>query len=186
MTTLISAPTKTASIGIFKDVSNLDIFQVLGPDGAVKVHMNSDGVIDPPVFPIITKVTLSAAQLNGMHTSAPIVIPAPGAGLYLLPQSITAAYNFGGTPFTVTGGDQFMYFGWQEQALSTAAAIATLPDAGLVDQSSSQVFISTSFMNTPVSLSAVINKPLVLGINDTLSGGNGTLTLVISYTVTAA
>ncbi len=186
MAPLISVPTKNASIGTFEDGSKLDIFQILDTNGGVRVHMNSDGIIDPPVYPIITKVTLLAAQLNGLHANPAIVIAAPGPGLYLLPQSITAAYNFGGTPFTVTGGDQFMYFGWQGQALSTAAAIATILDATFVDQNSSQVFISTSFMNQPAPLAAVVNKPLVLGINDALSNGNGTLTLVIAYTVTAA
>jgi hypothetical protein len=190
-TPLITTPTAETTIGKFQTAlagsrglpNGQDIFQILDLSGQVVVHMNSDGVLDPPICPQIGYFTITSAQLLALHTTQVILVPAQGPNLVVLPQQFTAIYEAGSTPYTVTGTDRFMYVGYPTQTFDANHAPIAIPDATFVDQASSQLYISSAFQSNPIPLSEATNQPLVLTINDTLTLGNGIVKLVISYTV---
>ena len=180
---LVSAPTKNAVIGVFEGDGVSDIFQILSKDGSVAVHMNSAGIIDPPVYPRLFSTTITSAQLLNLHNASVVVVPSPGPGFIIVPEQISLVYHYGGAPYVVTGSDGFMYFNWSGITISSNSP-NSFPEAGFIDATSSQ--LSAAAGAAAVALGSVINKDLVFGIVDSLSGGNGNITVVVSYVVLPA
>ena len=183
---LISHPTKYTSIGVFENNGANDVFQIVGPDGAVQVHMNNDGTIDPPLYLQTQFVTITSAQLLALHTTPVILIPAPVAsGLIISPQYYTAIYNAGSTPYSGTTSNGLFEFGWGDTTTDiNTNIVGDAFDAGFVDQATSQILLSG--LGTPggLPLSSVVNKNISIYLNtDTLTLGNGTLDFVISYLI---
>lgn len=192
---LISSPTPYATIGKFQTQNagtpglsdGQDIFQVLSSKGQVICHMNSNGAIDPPLFPQIVVVEVSPAQMLTLDSIPVVLIPSPGPGKYIFPQAFTAQYDAGKTPYTVTGADGFFYIGWNAMyPLSENNNLGFFPDTTFIDQSTSQVFIDSSYSAVSTPLTEAVNQPLILSIVDALTLGNGTLQINISYIILEA
>jgi hypothetical protein len=182
---LISQPSKNTAIGVFENNGKSDIFQIVGPDGALQVHMNHDGSIDPPIYPQIISAHVTSAQLLALNTTFVPIIPAPGPGLRILPQQFSVIYNFGGTPYTVTGGDNNFFAIWQGQTDSMNTALGAVPDVGFLDQAVSQIFITAAGAIVATPLVQSNNKAVGLLSNDIYTLGNGTLDITMSYVISA-
>jgi len=185
-------PTKDTVIGKFENSTLSDIFQVCDSTGAVVCNMNYLGVLNVSAVPVsvaptVTQIAVSAAQLKGMPTTPVVLIPSPGPGKYIAPQQYTVQYDFGGTHYTVTGNDGVIYTGWGGAVFTTTNTVGSFPDVGFMDQNSSQLFVTSSGMSDPIAISAVVNQPLLMNmINDVLTLGNGTLLVIVSYTIATA
>jgi hypothetical protein len=190
------SPTKNTVIGSFEDTSKMnDIFQIRDGAGAILSGMTSAGIIYNgslkgnvaiSAAPIVSVTILSSAQILALNTMPVIVVPTPGPGLYIAPQSVVAQYNAGGTPYTVTGSDGFLLVGWGGQpSIVDATAVVAIPNTNFLSQVTSQVEVTSSATNSSVPLSQTVNQPLVIKSLDTLTLGNGTLQITISYTITA-
>ena len=159
---LISHPTKYTSIGVFENNGANDVFQIVGPDGAVQVHMNNDGTIDPPLYLQTQFVTITSAQLLALHTTPVILIPAPVAsGLFIIiPQYYTVIYNAGSTPYSGTTSNGLFEFGWGDTTTDiNTNMVGAVSDTGFVDQATSQILLSGSGTSGPgLPLSSVVNK----------------------------
>ena len=185
MAPLITNPTNLVTIGKFvqKDPGD-DVFQVLDKKGNVVLHMNSDGFLDPPTDPQEAIVTVSSAQLLALHTTPVTIVPAPGSNQYIVPHSYSGVYLFKGTPYTISGGNNYLYLGWPGNDPFGLDSVGFFQETGFLDQPSSQLFVDASFASTgPVPLSVVLGKPYQLSTPDTLTLGNGELIVTLSYTV---
>jgi hypothetical protein len=114
------------------------------------------------------------------------LISSPGPGRFIFPQTIAVQYIAGTIPYTVTGADAEFNIGWGGQAVTSDNAINFFPDAGFVDQATSQVYLESTLSNSSVPLSTALNSALVLAITDVLTLGNGHLNISISYSVLPA
>lgn len=191
---LLTTPTKDTTIGRFQtalagsagNADGQDIFQILDLSGQVVLHMNSNGTLDPSPFPIVASVAISAAQILSMSAGAKsIEIVSPTSSLqFIYPQSFAIAYIAGTIPYTVVGSDAF-YMGWGGLGtLTSSNAVGIFPDTNFIDQATSQIFVSSCYLNTSsggVPSSQTRGKNFVLQCPDTLSAGNGTLLINISY-----
>ena len=188
---LTTSPSTRTIIGTFENDSAQDVFQVLGKGGSIECGMNASGVIYNTVngalvsvAPVIQVATVTSAQLLSLTTTPAILISSPGPGRLIFPQAIAFEYIAGTVPYTVTGNDMQMYIGWSgTEPLTTNNNLATVPDATFVDQSTSQIFISSGYSASSTPVSQAVNQSLVLGIVDTLTLGNGSLAISISYSI---
>jgi hypothetical protein len=137
-------------------------------------------------------IVLSQAQIiqsAGGHTPFPVLIPAPGPGLYNNVLFLTAEYSLhGGTVFSgFSGGSWEVSYFTGSELWSVFTALTT----GFLDQS------VASITNGPCSLgsesidpqqvipaSQMVNFPIVFELLDSISGGTpgaNTLTFTIVY-----
>ena len=160
-----------------------DIFQVFDTRGQIVTHMNSNGSIDPPLFPQNVITPISSAQLLALQTTPAVVLVSPGANVILIPQVVTLVYFYGGTAYTITGGDTFLYIGWGSNP-TTDYACNDFFDTGFLDQTSSQLQ-ADAVISGNVPLTSALGQPITLGIKDSLTLGNGTMSVTMSYQVLA-
>lgn len=129
------------------------------------------------------EVTLTSTQLLNSFTNPVTLVPAQGAGTYIIPQGIvvstlnfnTVAYNFGdnaklGPSPGAPGGDEYME--WQKSNLNSVA---------------SGVFAGVCGVNGGVGtanpLSGAENTDLLFSTASNPTVGDGTLTLNFQYKV---
>lgn len=184
---LVNQPTKNTAMGVFENNGQNDIFQIVGPDGGVQVHMGPDGTLDPPVYPVKAVVHVSSAQLLALKTTPVTVLPAPGPGLFILPEQFCVQYKAGSTPYTIGGAEQYFYVAYGGALPGNADdSVALIPDAGFLDQATDQLIMFSAFQSVSVPQSEATNQPLLLTINDTLTLGNGTVVLTFWYRILAS
>src|SRR5208282_5406017 len=173
---LVTQPTPFTTIGRYDSPlagatgqnTGQDIFQIFDTRGQIVTHMNSDGSIDPPLFSQNVITPISSAQLLALQTTPPVV---------------TLVYFYGGTAYTITGGDTFLYIGWGSNP-TTEYAINDFSDTGFLDQTSSQLQ-AQAVLGGSVPLTLALGQPITLGIKDSLTLGNGTMSVTMSYQVIA-
>lgn len=131
--------------------------------------------------PVLTAtVTLTLAQLIAASSTFPTLIPAPGVGKLLNPINIFIEWK--ATSTVVNTGGTF------EISLKNASSLLlwmTTNSANFFNQSNIVIMSSAATVGdqgdggtTPLSTFA--NTPLVLAVEDTLSGGNAGDTMVIT------
>ena len=180
---LISQPTKNVAIGVYENNGENDIFQIIGPDGAVQTHMNADGTIDPPTYPQTSVTVISSAQLKALNTTPVVLVPSPGPGLIIVPVSISFVFQYVAPTYSNTGSDGDLYVGYGLTAASvTTNFLLNFTYSGLVESASSQMQI-VPFSNASIALNVSANQPLSLGILDTLTTGAGKLQVDLAYNV---
>lgn len=127
------------------------------------------------------KVVLSTAQLLALQTTAVALLPAPGAGLMLVPLSQTMQYKFNTTAYTLGNADNKLT---TEYTGKTTALIA-IAAAGLIDQTASQ-----TISNAPAVAKAAITQAnsANLGLEVKATGttpaftlGDGSVTVTTQY-----
>ena len=144
------------------------------------------------VAPQIASVRISNSQLLNMSTVPVIIIPSPGPGKYISSQAISVQLDVGTIPFQISNsgaGNTYLY--WAGFSPTTLNAILYFADTSANEgmdytNASSQIFIYPSLMLNSLSLSDVLNQPLVMSMDDALSAGNGTMQVVVSYTIVTA
>ena len=186
---LSGSPTESGIIGKYTNASHLDIFQTYDSNGSLLAAMNYQGIVYSgasglfaSVVPLIANVVINSAQLKALHATKVTIIPAPGQGLILYPQSFFCQYDYGTQ--TYSGASTNFYLGYGGQSsITSSTAVGFFPTAGFIDQTSSQVFINSSYYTgaAGIPLSQALNQPLVLTTPDTLITGDGSLTINISY-----
>lgn len=188
---LFGSPTESGIIGQYRNAAHQDIFQTYDADGSLLAAMNYQGAVYSgnsglyaSVAPLIANVVISSAQLKALHSTQAVLIPAPGPNLLLYPQSYFVVYYAGTTPYTVTGGNGYIYLGWGGQgSINSTNEAGFFPDTGFLDQAASQIVANSVYSPEGIPLSQVVNQPLVLQTPDTLTLGNGTITMNISYAI---
>lgn len=121
---------------------------------------------------------LSSAQLLSIFTTPVTIVPAPGAGLAIVPVSLALNVQFKGTPYVDHAGSLVLGAG--------GISFLTQSTAGFWDQGSSRNFFG-AVANTVQASSAWANQPMTLFQNTANpTGGNGTMAVTLSYLVAPA
>jgi len=123
-------------------------------------------------------ITLTSAQLLALLGTAVTLVPAPGPGLMICPETIIMRM-IGGTQYTDVGGAVSFSVGTMTAALA-ANTIVTGPTAG---QRSQQIF---AFSGTSTAANPPTNENAALTISkatNNFAAGTGTLHITVFYTV---
>jgi hypothetical protein len=126
-------------------------------------------------------VTLTPAQIVSLCTSPVQVVAAPGAGQILNPVSFTLQYKFGTTPYTVSPqGIQFI------SGAPGHDEYGSVSTSNLLDAPSSRVATASANGQVGGDPATYANQPLMVELSTSdASGGDGTLTITVAYTVVA-
>lgn len=141
--------------------------------------------------PQIAQIRLTTAQLLALSTTPVTIIPAPGAGKYIVPQIFTGQLTFGGTPFSIAnGGAGSTYLFWAGLGTGSAGstAVGNMADSaanGGMDYtaSGSQLFIFPCLTEPSVPAASILNQSLQIIMDDALTLGNGSMVITMSYIV---
>lgn len=190
---LTTAPSTKTLIGTFEQQGNADVFQVLGEGGSVVAGMNNAGVIYNTVgnfvvsvAPIVAAVMLPSAQLLALHATPVVLVPAPGAGLVIVPVSISFIFQYVAPTYQNSGSDANIYIGYGTTGSSISTNdVAAFSYSGLIEGTSSQLQ-SLALGTSAIALSTATNQPLSIGILDTLTTGAGKLQVDIAYNIAPA
>ncbi|MDE2095809.1 MAG: hypothetical protein KGL39_01030 [Patescibacteria group bacterium] len=120
-------------------------------------------------------VTVSSAQLLSLPSTPVTIVAAPGADTYNIITSVAAKYNFGTTAYTVSGASPLTL---------KRAGVQCFDDLSvMITSASNMVDISQSANNVYGAPATYANAPIVLTCPNTgtISGGDGTLTIVVNY-----
>lgn len=128
-------------------------------------------------------VQISSAQLKNLIAAPVTLIPAPGAGIFINAIAAYLQYDFVTTPYVVDS-TTFLGIGW---AGMDTISFSSFAEAGTFDQS---VSISNGFgvlVNAAYPSSQIVGQALLVGVTGTpavdMSGGDGTATAIITYTL---
>jgi hypothetical protein len=125
-----------------------------------------------------TDITLTSAQLLALLGTPVTIIPAPGAGLMICPETIIIRL-IGGTQYTDVGGAVSFSVGTMSAALA-ANTVFTGPTAG---QRSQQVF---AFSGTSTAANPPTNENAPLTISkatNNLAAGTGTCHITVFFSI---
>jgi len=125
-------------------------------------------------------VTLTAADMLNLATVPFEIVPAPGAGLVIFPFMFRYKFTFVSTPYTISNS----LYAWWQDALNVFGGFAPINLNGH-SSTEAQVQPMAQAVGTPA---AYTDQPIVLELpaGDTITGGDGTLTVTCWYTVAAA
>jgi hypothetical protein len=155
-----------------------------------------NGIFTPPgaTSPVVLIATaaLTSAQLLALATSSVPIIPTPGASLYIQPWDYVLELVFGGTAYATAANTNACYLGYQSPFPSSAVNYAMLFTWGGPTLATSFVETTATSIatgpcgNAPITLSAITNQPLYFGAPHSLTAGNGTLKVTVTYSILAA
>lgn len=169
------ATTVTPNLGLsLQDLSVVDANNMVIIDTAIGSG-STGGVLR-------TSVTLTSAQILALNTTAVQLIPSPGVGNFVNIISVTAEYQYKTTPYTV-GGAQL-----------NISTLLGIPQGDLLFVSSANGVLTASsssldvFENSISSnpMSEFTNQAVVIKSTAPITSGDGTLQLVLIYTVEKA
>jgi hypothetical protein len=130
------------------------------------------------------RVSFTAAQVKSLSASTTLpVIVAPGAGKFISVLAATLVYNFVTPAYTVPADTQ-----WQLTYGAAGSAFNQILIQGFLDQSSSQINTNVVGVGEVVmnALTVLVNQPLVLSASGPVTAGNGTVDVLVTYTIETA
>ncbi len=127
---------------------------------------------------------ITSDQILALHTAPVVVVPAPGLGLYIVVLNFSFEYVFNTTPYSRQFANNVI-------GLTTDAANGFYQSAvlqqGFIDQSTSQIsaFGTIQLANThnPIPSVSIKNKALSVAADVAPLGGDGTLNVIVYYTI---
>jgi len=124
--------------------------------------------------------TLSSAEILALHTTAIVLVPAPGTNRKIIPMQFAMSLHAGGTPYA--GGSDLNYL----IGAGGGGLVATVGDAGIITQAADfeQVTAKTALGELAASAANTLNQALSIKASGAaFTAGNGTVTLQIFYAV---
>lgn len=160
-----------------------DILEVTDEDGAVIQGIRSDGTVrtgggSQPVTVQTTR--LSSAQILALGAGTQVIVPAPGAGLAVVPIAVTVAQTMVTTPYTGTGFNLY-YNNNANVGLSLANCLGALCASGFGFGVDLPFVASEGFEDG--TLSDVENQPITLYSD--AAGGDGAAVITVTYAIAA-
>lgn len=153
-------------------------------DNGVVTTSGGDGTLSINTKTLLTRVTtLTSAQIKNLSTTPIELVPAPGAGKYIMPISFVIKLNYGSNPFTIAGANPYIDFDNGDlEYLSWASFNWTFLTSTDNDINNSYT-IAGSITGRPSS--DLMNKRLIIYNAGTNVGGNATndstLDILIAY-----
>lgn len=159
--------------------------------GGILANGGGGGSGNPP---LTATITLTNAQLLNLSTVPVVLIPSPGVGKYIMPTFVTFQLNVGTIPFQIANagnGSTALYWTAVGEGGSGEDSIVIVADnvnAGIdYTNAASQLFWTETFLNSQtggsIASAGFENSSISIAMDDALSVGNGTMTIVISYTI---
>ena len=136
-------------------------------------------------------VTLTNSQILAASTEGaavfPILVPAPGAGLMINLVSVFIHLNDTVAPYSGLTSDGIFEFSLFDGS-SLTAFLAQQPTLGFFNTTNPMLAVATGTGGgavVPFTSSQVVNRPLVMAIEDSISGGNAanTMKIICYYTL---
>jgi hypothetical protein len=127
---------------------------------------------------LTAKITLNKTQLSNAFTTPVQLLPSPGTGRFIQLLSAYAIYTYGTTPY-VANGANYIFLGQNGTSYVAYGSISLLT-------SGTSGYGATTPIGA-VTPSTFVNQPLYY-YNDVanISGGDGTLTIYLTYVITTA
>ena len=154
-----------------------------GLTNAGAVGTDASGLLVVSSTNLLATITLSSSQLLSLSTTPVVLVPAPGAGLYLFPHSYMLEYNFGGTAYSTPAPTNNCWINWGGQAINSSNGPMSFDWGVSFIKSSSSVLALGVCGNGLISLAVAENNSLMFGAPNPLSNGNGTLKVSLTYSI---
>lgn len=132
---------------------------------------------------ILTEGTLEASDVLTLATVPFLLVDSPGDGVTAVPVDLALTYNFGTTPYTISGTPS-VECGWLDVVTpSENSALLPIDAIGFLDQTVDTLALTQGYATTPLPLAAIENIPVYLALSDgvDLTDGDGTITYRLVY-----
>ena len=165
---------------------------LIGLDDTAAQNMVLIDAATSPSSPVLSStVTLTNSQILAASTEGaavfPILVPAPGAGLMINLVSVFIHLNDTVAPYSGLTSDGIFEFSLFDGS-SLTAFLAQQPTLGFFNTTNPMLALATGTGGgevVPFTSSQVVNRPLVMAIEDSISGGNAanTMKIICYYTL---
>lgn len=138
---------------------------------------------------LIATIAITSAQLLALSTTPIVIVPAPGAGKIIFPQSYMLEYLYGGTAYHTPLTTNNAFFGWTNEAInSTDAPIAFAGWGVFIEKTASVLAFGPvgNAANVGIVLANAENQGIQFGVPNALTLGNGTLKVTLVYSIITA